>query len=347
MKDSAYYASRRQFLRTVAASGAIAASDLAWWKGPYLWPRKAHAAATVAKFPAKPIELVVPWSPGGGSDRAARALAGTWGVYSDVPLRILNRAAGGGREGHQYGAKAAPDGHTLTISAINVLTMPAYGDVGFDLESFIPLFNIVKLSYWVIGRKDAPYNDMKEFIAYLKANPGKLSYNSSGTGSDQHIGTETFLNKLGGLEMTQKHVPLEGGAEQVAMILGGHNDFALGTYGTWTPTVKAGKVKVLAVTDVARNPDTPDVPTLRELGIDWDFISFRCMLAPAGTPQDRIETLEALFKKVMDDKGFQQTMSKFGEPLYWQNSKDLTAKLYKMRADMLPVVKKMKAAESK
>jgi tripartite-type tricarboxylate transporter receptor subunit TctC len=106
-------------------------------------------------------------------------------------------------------------------------------------------------------------------------------------------------------------------------------------------------VKVLAVTDVVRNPDTPDVPTLREQGIDWDFISFRCMLVPAKTPPDRIATLEGLFKQVMEDKGFKDTMSKFGEPLYWQGSKELTEKLYKMRADMLPVVKKMKAAEKK
>jgi len=257
------------------------------------------SAPAQTKFPSKPIELVVPWSPGGGSDRVARALAGTWGVYADVPLRIFNRAAGGGREGHLYGAKAAPDGHTLTITAINLLTMPAYGDVGFDLESFSPMFNVVRNSYWVIVRKDAPYNNMKEFIAHLKANPGKLSYGSSGTGSDQHIGTEVFLNKLGGLELTQKHVPLEGGSEQIAMLLGGHNDFGLGTYGTWTPTVKSGKVKVLAVTDVERNPDTPDVPTLREQGIDWEFISFRCMLAPAKTPPALIAKLHADVVRVL------------------------------------------------
>ena len=304
-------------------------------------------APSVEKFPTKPIDIVVPWSAGGGSDRVARALAGSWGTYADVPLRIVNMAAGGGREGHQYGAKAAPDGYTLTITAINVLTMPAYGNVGFDLESYTPLFNVTKLAYWVIVRKDAPYNTMKEFIAYLKAHPGQLSYGSSGTGSDQHIGTEVFLNKLGGLELTMKHVPLEGGAEQIAMQLGGHIDFNLGTYGTWTPTVKAGKVKVLAVTDVERNPDTPDVPTLRELGIDWDFVSFRCMLAPAGVPQDRVRTLETIFKKVMDDKGFQATMKKFGEELYWQNSKDLTAKLYRMREDMRPIAAKLKAAEIK
>ncbi|MFC2008589.1 Bug family tripartite tricarboxylate transporter substrate binding protein [Chloroflexota bacterium] len=280
------------------------------------------------EFPNKGVDVMVPWSPGGGSDRVCRALAGTWPLYADVPLRVVNMSGGGGVDGHVFGAAADPDGYTLTVTAINVLTMPAYRpDIGFALDDFTPLFNIVQNGYFIMVNKDAPWDTLDELLSDIEANPGKLSYGSAGAGSDSHLATEMLLQEAGGLKAN--HLPLEGGSEQLAMILGGQLDFNLGPYGTYMGAID--EIKVLAVSELERYAQTPDVPTCKELGIDYEFTSFRCMLLPAGTPEDRVATLEGIFKQIMDDDGFKAQLSRFGEYQYWEDSKTVTDKLYRQR----------------
>jgi len=297
-------------------------------------------APAVEVFPARPIEIIVPWSAGGGTDRVCRALAGTWGAYSDVALRIIPMPGGGGADAHRFVAEAEPDGYTLCATAFVLIGGPLFRDLGFVLEDFDPLFNIAGYAMIVAVPEDSPFNTLQEFFDYVKDHPGELSYGTSGVGGDSHVGSEVLLSKGGDLKM--KHVPLEGGAEQVAMLLGGHIDMALLTYATGLPSIKSGALKALAVTDVERHKEM-DAPTCRELGIDWDFVMFRAMLAPTGVPPERMDVLREAFRQVMEDEGFLGLLKKLGETPRYKDSDKLKVDLFKMREDLVPVAEVIKA----
>lgn len=298
---------------------------------------------TAEKYPARVIEVIVPLAAGGGTDRIDRALAGTWGAYCDFPLRIINMPGGGGVDGHLFGAKAKPDGYTLIGTGTILLPTPLMRpEVGFTLESFEPLFNIVAYSHFIVVPKDSPFKTLKDLVDYAKANPGKLKYGSSGVGSDLHIGMEIFARKAGGLQMT--NVPLEGGAEQLAMVMGGHIDCAFGTSASFVPAIKDGSVRALAITANARHKDLKDIPTVKEaIGVDMEYLGFRCILAPAGISKERIDFLSVTGGKCLADEALISMIGKFGEDPAFMDAPTFKQWIYKQRDDYIPVVAAIKA----
>jgi tripartite-type tricarboxylate transporter receptor subunit TctC len=271
-----------------------------------------------------------------------RALAGTWGVYSDVSLRVVNMAGGGGTDGTLFVRDAEPDGYTLLGATSFVVTAPLFRpDLDMGLEKFRPLFNVTSAPLMLLVPKNSQFNTLQEFVAYAKTHPGELKYGSSGTGGDLHIGTELFASKAG-VQLT--HVPLEGGAEQLALMLGGHLDFNLGSFGTFLPSVKSGDVKCLAVVDTGRHASLPDTPTTIESGVDFLFPTWRGIMAPAGLSDERAAILEEIGKKCLEDAGLIAMIKNLGEsPTYiaGQEYKDF---VYGMREDVRPVVEAVLAA---
>jgi tripartite-type tricarboxylate transporter receptor subunit TctC len=288
------------------------------------------------EFPSRTIDVVVYHTAGGGTDRMIRALAGNWPTYADVPMRIINMPAGGSTEGAIFVRDADPDGYTLLgISSFMVTTPLTRPELNIGLEKFRMLFNLTTAPTIIVVPGNSPFNTLQEFIDYAKANPGKLSYGSSGTGGDQHVGMEAFCNMVG-IKLT--HVPLEGGAEALAMLLGGHIDASLGSLGSMLPQIESGALKCLVMIDTERSTALPDVPTTVELGIDFQWASWRGIAAPADLSDERAEILIEIGRKCMEDPGLTSMITALGEKPTFMAGDEYRDYAYAMRDSVVPVI---------
>jgi len=262
--------SRRQILQGALATAAGAT---------------APAGFAQAGFPSRPIKFVVPFPPGGATDLVGRLLAAklqeSWGQN----VVVENKAGASGMIGTDMVAKSAPDGHTVLVAITTHVQNPAiFAKVPYDpLKDFVPVSQIC-LSYLVlVVRPDFPARDLKEFVALAKANPGKYSFGSFGTGSSSHIVGEGFARKAG-LDMA--HVPYKGSAPMMSDVLGGQVPCAWADVSTATAHIAAGKLKPLAVSGDRRAPLLASVPTLLESGYPgFEALGWVGVLLPAGTPK--------------------------------------------------------------
>lgn len=259
----------------VLAASSIVAPSLAW----------AQAA-----WPSRPVRLVVNLAPGSSPDVMGRALVQPLQEALGQPVVIENRAGASGNVGAEAVAKAAPDGHTLLVTAGSTIsigplinTMPI--DVNRDLT---PVAALARLSVFLVSRADLPPKNVKELVAYMKTRPGKLSYGSSGSGSSLHIAGEMFKSQAGVFAV---HVPYRGAALSLQDLLAGHLDFAMDP-GIAFPHVRSGRLRMLAVGTLQRASLFPDVPTLDESGFKgFDAGTTHSVYAPAGTPPDIVARL--------------------------------------------------------
>ncbi len=299
------------------------------------------AIAKDEAFPSKAITVVVYHSAGGGTDRMVRALAGNWPVYADVAMKIVNMPGGGSTDGAIFVRDARPDGYTLmAITSFMIPTPLSRPELNIGLENYRMLFNITTAPLMIIVPKDSPFDTLQKLIDYAKAHPGELKYGSSGTGGDLHIATEVFATKAGDLKFT--HLPLEGGGEQLAMILGGHIDWCLGSFGSFLPSIKSGDTKALAVVDTQRHSVLPNVPTTIESGVNFLFPTFRGIAGPAGLSDERAAIIEGLGKQCLEEKGLISMIKKFGENPTYMAGEEYKKFMYDMRKDVIPVVERMR-----
>ena len=257
------------------------------------------AGAQAQTWPSKAVRFIVPFPPGGSTDVAARTVADKLTRALGAPVLVENRAGGGGAIGTVEAARAAPDGHTLLFAADPVITLHlVVKNVQFDMQrDFIAVTQVTTQPIAVAVHTSLPVKDVQELIAYAKANPGKLSFAHSGTGSGQHMSGE-LLKKMAGIDMV--HVPYKGGGPAVQDLVGGQ--VPVGVLGS-TPLIphhKAGRIRIIAFTSKERFPPMPEIPTLHESGLaGFDTTQWLGILAPKGTPaeiEDRVyaETRKAL-----------------------------------------------------
>lgn len=253
-------------------------------------------AQSPAAWPSRPIRIVVPFPAGGPTDIAARVVGQAIGESLKTPVIVENRAGAHGFIGVTEAAKGPADGYTLMMASIGTMAINPrlHEKIPYDAnKDFAPVSLVVTVPIVVVANPQAlPVKTIPEFVAYLKAHPGKVNFASAGSGGSSHLVPEYFKYRTGTF-MT--HIPYKGSGPAIADVVAGQVQVMFDTLLTSTPFVKSGKLKMLAVTTAQRLPDYPDVPTMAEaLGMkDFEASSWYALYAPAGTPQEIVQRLSA------------------------------------------------------
>jgi tripartite-type tricarboxylate transporter receptor subunit TctC len=249
--------------------------------------------AFAQSFPTKPVRIVVPFPPGGGTDVVARTVAPKMQELLGQPVLIENRAGAGGNIGTEYVAKSPADGYTLLVaSAATAINHTLAKNPGWDLnKDFAPVVLLVLNQSLLVAHPSVPVSNVRELIALAKAKPGQVTFASYGTGSSAHLIGELF-KMMAGVDLL--HVPYKGAAPAVNDVLGGQVNVLFADVAAILPQVKSGKVKALGIGSARRFSGLPDVPTIAESGVPgFEGGGFLGLVAPAGTPRDAIAALNA------------------------------------------------------
>ncbi len=251
------------------------------------------AATAWAAFPDKPLRFVVPFPPGGGNDLVARSLAEGMSKDLGQQVNVDNRAGGGTVIGTEYVATRPGDGYTILMGSFAFAVNPSLiKSLPYDpVKSFAPVAYIGSYPNVVVVPPDRPYKTMQEFVAYAKANPGKLNYGSFGNGTSPHLSVE-LLKLLAKVDIT--HVPYKGAAPAITDMLGGRLDVIFSTVSSAGTYIRSNRLRALAVTSASRAAAYPDLPTVAEAGVaGYEAVAWYGILAPAGTPRDIVNRLNA------------------------------------------------------
>ena len=241
-------------------------------------------AAVGDDYPSRPVRLLVPNPPGGGSDAVARILAQKLGERLNQQFVVDNRAGGGGIIANETVARANPDGYTLLLAFIGpVAISPALTKVPYDsVKDFAPVALVAAGQYMLVLHPSVPAKTLKDFVVYAKANPGKINYASAGNGSPLHLAAELFKARAG---VNMVHVPYKGGGPATAAILAGEVQAVFGSLTSVVPQIKAGKLTAIGVTGAKRSTLAPEYATIAELGYPgFEMTSWYGVLLPAKSP---------------------------------------------------------------
>lgn len=285
---------RRQF--GLAAAGVIAAP----------------AMLRAQTFPSKQVKLIVPFPAGGATDIVGRTLGEEWGKLWNTHVIVENRPGAGSNLGSAQVARSEPDGHTLLVTAITATINPhVYKQVDYNLfTDLTPISLCIQLANLMTVPNSSPAKSVQEFIAHAKANPGKLSFASSGTGTSIHLSGELF-KKLTNIEMT--HVPYRGSALAISDLIAGRVDVMFDNIPFMLPQAQGGQVRGLAVTTRERVPSAREYPTVIESGVPgFDVTSWFGVTAPAKTPPEIVAKLNADTVKALNQPSIREKFEKLG-----------------------------------
>jgi tripartite-type tricarboxylate transporter receptor subunit TctC len=287
------------------------------------------ALATIATvqaqgFPERPITMIVPFTPGGVSDITARPLA--IGMANNLGHNIVidNRGGAGGAIGMSATAKAKPDGYTLMMALPSIITIPISDRISgrpstFQMDQFKPIARLTADPTVLAVRAESKWNTLADFIRDAKAQPGKISYSSSGIYGTTHVAMEILANTAG-LQMI--HVPFSGGGQQIQALLAGQVDATMQTPGAIAAHIASGKLRLLTAMSRDRIPSLPDLPTARELGHDGEFYLWTGVFAPVSTPDAVVNRLRTAVKEGSMHPAFTQAMAAQRTPVQYLDSDD-------------------------
>jgi tripartite-type tricarboxylate transporter receptor subunit TctC len=289
-------ATRRSVLKIFAAAGAVGL------------PRIGSAQQ---KYPDKPVRMIVPFPPGGPIDTMARMTAQQLSLRLGQQVVVENRAGGGSTIGTKDVAAATPDGYTLLFGSSGSLAVAPslYSSLGLDPQkAFVPIATVALLPHVFVVNNDVPAKTIAEFVAYAKANPGRINY-GAGLGTPPHLLSTLFKTDA---KIDVVFVPYTGSAQSVNDLLGGQTQFTIDGLVTLYPLIKAGKVRALAIARGERWPALPDVPTLVESGYpDFVIDAWTGLVAPAGTPRAIVDQLNAAVNDGLKSEAAQDSLAKF------------------------------------
>ena len=278
-------------------------------------------------YPTKPIKMIVPFAPGGGNDAIGRVIAKNLTEQLGQSVIVENKAGAGGRLGVESGVKAEPDGYTILLISNSYAANPSLFKINFDpIKDITPIGLIAKTPLLLAVRKDLPVNTVSELIQYSKANPGKLSYASSGQGGISHLSTELFL-KQAGIEMT--HIPYKGTAPAITDVVGGVTDIFFSTSGAAFPYLQAKKIKVIAVSTSTRSAIEPQIPTVAESGLPgYGVTVWYALIGPKNLPVEIQKKLNAALKMAVLDKQTTELFKATGDVASPSSSEELKSIIF-------------------
>ena len=277
----------------------------------------ACAGASAQSYPTKPIRLVVPYPPGGPLDIIARAIGQKLTEAWHQPVVGDNRAGAGGNIGADLVAKSPADGSTLLMGAVatHAINPALYSKIPYDaIKDFAPVALVAQVPNILVVNPAVPAKSVRELIALARAKPGYLNFGSGSTGSTGHLAGELF-NTMAGVQMV--HIPYKGAAPAMADLLAGQVQLMFDNLANALPNVKAGRLRALAVTTLARSPAMPDLPTIAESGLPgFDLTTWFGLMVPAGTPPEIVARLNAEIVRALNAKDMRERLQKMGaEPL--------------------------------
>jgi tripartite-type tricarboxylate transporter receptor subunit TctC len=269
------------------------------------------AAAGAQQYPVKPIRFVAPFAPGGGTDFIARVAAQKLTEAVMQQVIVENRPGAGGTLGAEVGAKAAPDGYTLTVIAGSYSVNPSLYKLNFDPVSDVtPIIQFSQGPFLVVVHPALPIKSAKDLIALARAKPDGLSYATSGQGSIVHLATELFLHMA---KIKAVHIPYKGTGPALTDTMAGHTQFLFGSIAAAAPIVKHGRLRGIAVTTAKRIPAMPDIPTLAESGVmGYDVILWHGLIGPKGLPRSIVDRVNGDLNKALKARDMEEKLAADG-----------------------------------
>ena len=302
-----------------------------------LLPAALPSVATAGSYPVKPIQLIVPYGPGGDSDLTARVWAEFAKQRLGQPVVVVNKAGGGGLAGTLAAAKARPDGYTLyLVQAGPVLILPQTASAGYTFDSFAYIARVMIANCAVVVRADAPWKDLNEFGADAKTNPGKYIFATPGATAWLTFAMRNWQS-ISGAQL--KQVEYQSGAETINAVVGGHADMNFMFPQTYAPMVRAGKLKILAIG--AKSKDFPDAPTFADLGIKGNYFGWAGIAAPKGTPKEIIDKLTAVTEDMSKDPAFAKAIENMGAMPDFTAGEAWMRQLKEQQAEMTRVLRNL------
>lgn len=287
---------KAKLLKVMGLACSMAAASLS------LTPQAAQAA-----YPEKPITIVIPFAAGGAADTLGRLLAEKIGQKVKQPVIVENKPGAGTLIASQHVANAKPDGYTLLLAASSLGTIPSINkDARYDpVKSFVPITQVASVVHVISVNPEVPVKNVKELIAYLKQNKGKVSYASLGTGSSTQLEAEMFKSMA---DVDMQDIPYKGSAPALTDLISGRVQVMFDAWASTGPYAKAGKVKVLAVTTDKPSPSIPDMPTISEAVPGFSAMPWLGLVAPRGTPP---EVAQIIYKAVHESVQQEEVKDRF------------------------------------
>ena len=300
----------------------------------------ALAGVTHAQYPTKPVRIVVPYPAGGTSDILARSIGQKLQELWGQPVIVDNKPGATGNVGAEIVAKSPPDGYTLMLADIGSLAISpsVFSNLPFDpVKDFAPVLMVAYSPHILAVHPSVPAKDVKELIAYAKANPGKLNFAVSGTGGANHLAGIEFAMRSG---IKWAYIPYKGGAQAIADVMGGQAQVLFNGMLATYPSVKDGKLRGLAISSEKRFASAPELPTVAEFGFPgFETGSFQGIVAPAGTPKDVIATLHGTITKILATPEMTDRLGKAGAELRPQSPEQFGQFIASEKARWAKVVK--------
>jgi len=297
----------------------------------FRWPALAAAlllaasAATAQSYPSRPVRFVVPYAPGGSTDTLARSIGTTLSDHLGQQVVVDNRAGANGDIGMTIVAKAPPDGYSIVLGYIaNLAIGPSlYARMPYDpVKDFASITQVAGASNIFVTHPSLPAKNFKEFIAYTKANPKKVSFASAGVASVGHL-TGELLNDMAGIDML--HIPYKGSGQAISDLVGGHIKVMISGMASTLPHVRSGKLVGIVTTGLKRTPATPDIPTIAETYPGFESSSWFGVLAPAGTPKAVVARLNTDIHKSLQDPAVAKRLAGVGFEIVYGTPEEFTA----------------------
>lgn len=277
-------------------------------------------AAPAKEFPTRAITLIIPWAAGGGTDVAARTLAALTEPHLGVSINCINIDSAGGAAGLTELYYKDPDGYSIALTTSTIAALKPQGRMDFSGVDYIPILGMQSNTYAIGVHADSPFKTIQEFVEYAKANPKKLTVGTGSVGTNLYLGAFSFMNAAG-IELNI--IPDPGGAASGILAVAGKNlDSCIGGPNEFAAQVEGGNIRLLAVMSAERSDAFPDVPTMKEAGIDTLFETSRFLIAPPKTPADTVQILHDAFKKAWDSEKWQAYLKNSGSERFYVNNID-------------------------